>query len=91
MAVMEWVQQHPFLYDKSNEDFSNNSNKEPKKQLYREKANELGIEGAGDETGQRLQTWVKTQRDKVGRVVKMVKGASGSEAVQFIAENSRFL
>ena len=75
---MEWVQQHPFLYDKSSEDFSN---KKAKKQLYREKANELGIKDAGDEAGQRLQAWVKKQRDKVGRIVKMVKGASGSEAV----------
>ena len=58
VAIMEWVQQHPFLYDKSSEDVSN---KQAKKHLYREKANEMGIEGAGDEAGQRLQTWVKTR------------------------------
>ena len=66
---MEWVQQHPMLYDKSCEDYSS---KEAKKQLYQQKALKLGVEGAGDEPGQRLQTWVKTQRDKVGRLMKSV-------------------
>ena len=33
--IMEWVQQHPMLYDKSCEDYSN---KEAKKQLYQQKA-----------------------------------------------------
>ena len=49
--IMEWVQQHPMLYDKFCEDYSN---KEAKKQLYQQKALELGVEGADDEPGQQL-------------------------------------
>ncbi|XP_034043814.1 uncharacterized protein LOC117525947 isoform X4 [Thalassophryne amazonica] len=86
--IMEWFQQHPMLYDKACEDYNN---KEAKKQLYQDKARELGIEGTGDEPGQRLQTWVKTQRDKVGRLMKMSKGVSGSGTVKMTAMNGRFL
>jgi len=88
VEIMEWVQQHPNLYDKSSEGFSN---REAKKHLFLQKATELGIQGDGDEAGSRLQTWVKTQRDKVGRLIKQTKGSSGSEAVKITTENQRFL
>ena len=86
--IMEWVQQQPMLYDKACEDYSN---KEAKKQLYQQKASELGIEGTDGEPGKRLQTWVKTQRDKVGRLMKISKGVSGSGTIKITAENDRFL
>ena len=85
---MDWVQQHPMLYDKACEDYNN---KEAKKQLYQQKARELGLEGTDDVPGQRLQTLVKTQRDKVGRIMKSYKGVSGSGAIKITAENDRFL
>ena len=66
------------LYDKSSLNFCN---KDAKKVLYQTKAQELGINSVCDEPGEKLKRWVKTQRDKVGKIVKMSKGASGSEAV----------
>ena len=51
----------------------------------------LETPGVGDEAGQRLQTWVKTQRDNVGRIVKMTKGVSESKVIHLTTENSRFL
>ena len=75
---MEWVQQHPMLYDKACKDYNN---KEDKKQLYQQMVRELGVEGTDDEPGQRLLTWVKTQRDKVGRLMKISKGVSGSGTI----------
>ena len=86
--IMEWVQQHPMLYDKACEQYNN---KEAKKQLYKHKARELGVEGTDDEPGNRLQVWVKTQRDKVGRLMKTAKGVSGSGSIKMTAENDRFL
>ena len=53
---MEWVQQHPLLYDKSSVNFCN---KDAKKVLYQKKAQELGINSVGDEPGERLKRWVK--------------------------------
>ena len=86
--IMEWVQQHPMLYDKACEDYNN---RETKKHLYQQKARELGLEGTDEERGHRLQTWVKTQRNKVGRLMKISKGVSGSGTVKITAENDRFL
>ena len=86
--IMEWMQQHPLLYDKYSVNFCH---KEAKKVLQQKKAQEFGIDGVGDEAGERLKRWVKTQKAKVGKTVRMSKGASGSEAIKLTAENSKFL
>ena len=71
------------------------NNREAKKHLYQQKARELGLKGTDDEQGQSLQMGenpgVKTQRDKVGRLMKISKGVSGSGTIKITAENDRFL
>ena len=62
---------HSILYDSRMAAFKETAKKD---KLWQDKAAEMGVDP------ERLKTWVKTQRDKLGRILAPLKKHSGSAA-----------
>lgn len=84
--LVDWLQAHPMIYDKSLKDYKN---KEKKLRAWRTVADDLG------KTPEELQRWFTTKRTQYGKLKRGKKSGSGrvqlTENEKFILRNFQFL
>ena len=70
--IVEWLQDHPFLYDRGHPLYKN---KAKKSRTMEQQAKKLGLKT------EELEKWIHTKRTRFGKLTKMAKSGTGATSL----------